>query len=145
MEKLREMSVKDLISVWIDTSKPNNQHIPDDTTKWNSSIGYNLSIENIEFVISDKLQITLLECKIMLTSKKKVMDYKEKKLFQKQPDKKKKVYKRKQKKHLARLADGMGIVQTQIFNAHHAVCKLDNIIEESETEKETENNNNNNN
>ena len=89
MDKLREMSVKDLISVWIDMSRPLNQHILDRTSKWNSGCGYSLSIENIEFVISDKLQITSLECKIMLTSKKKVMDYKEKKLFQKPNNNKK--------------------------------------------------------
>ena len=40
----------------------------------------------------------------------------------------------------------MGIVQTQIFNPHHAVCKLDNINEtETETENDNDNNNNNNN
>ena len=89
MDKLREMSVKDLISVWIDMSRPLNQHILDRTSKWNSGCGYSLSIENIEFVISDKLQMTSLECKIMLTSKKKVMDYKEKKLFQKPNNNKK--------------------------------------------------------
>ena len=77
MDKLREMSVKDLISVWIDMSRPLNQNILDGTNKWNSGCGYNLSIENINFVISGKLQITSLECKIMLTSKKKVMDYNE--------------------------------------------------------------------
>ena len=70
-------------------SRPLNQHVLDGTSKWNSGCGYNLSIENIEFVISDKIQITSLECKIMLTSKKKVMDYKEKKLFQKPNNNKK--------------------------------------------------------
>ena len=88
MDKLREMSVKDLISIWVDMSRANNQHTLDGTTKWNSSVGYNLSIENIEFVISDKLQIALLECKIMLNSKKKVIDAKERKLLQKTNKKK---------------------------------------------------------
>ena len=71
MDKIREISLKDLISIWVDMSRSNNQHTLDGSTKWNSSVGYNVSIENIEFVLSDKLQITLLECKIMLNSKKK--------------------------------------------------------------------------
>ena len=83
MDRIREISIKDLISIWVDMSRANNQHTLDGSTKWNSSVDYNVSIENIEFVLSDKLQITLLECKIMLNSKEKVIDAKEKKLFQK--------------------------------------------------------------
>ena len=143
MDKIREISIKDLISIWVDMSRANNQHTLDGSTKWNSSVRNNILIENIEFVLSDKLQITLLECKIILDSKKKVIDAKEKKLLQKNT-RKNKVAKRKKQKYLARLADGMGIVQTQVFHAHHGVCKLDKMEETgTETETETEDNNNN--
>ena len=65
-------------------SRANNQHTVDtNATKWKSNVDYNVAIENIEIVISKKLQITFLECKIMLNSKKKVIDAKEKKLFKK--------------------------------------------------------------
>ena len=82
MEELRKTSVYDLINVWIDLTRPNTQHISEsNSTKWHSSLGYNKCIENVEIVISEKLEITLLEVKIMLNSKKKVIDLTEAKLF----------------------------------------------------------------
>ena len=82
MDELRKTSVADLIRVWIDMMRANTQHtLVPNSSKWNSSLGYNKSIENIELVICKKLQITLLESKILLNSKKKVVDAKEKKIL----------------------------------------------------------------
>ena len=51
--------------------RANKEHTTDsNTSKWHSSLGYNKSIENIEIVISEKLEITLLEAKKMVNSKK---------------------------------------------------------------------------
>ena len=62
--------MSDLIKVWIDMMRANTQHtLIEDATRWNSSLGYNKSTENIELVICEKLEI-----KIMLNSKKKVVD-----------------------------------------------------------------------
>ena len=69
MSRLTEESVTNLISLWLDMSRPRNQHTVDPkSVKWNSSIGYNVVNENIEIIISDKLNITMQECKIMLYS-----------------------------------------------------------------------------
>ena len=77
MDELRKTSVADLIRVWIDMMRANTQHtLVPNSSKWNSSLGYNKSTENIELVICKKLQITLLESKIILNSKKKVVDAK---------------------------------------------------------------------
>ena len=81
MDELRETSVSDLMKVWLDMMHGNTQDTIDNCTKWSSSLGYNKSIENVELAICEKLQITLLESKIMLNSKKKVVDAKERKLF----------------------------------------------------------------
>ena len=82
MDELRKTSVADLIRVWVDMMRANTQHtLEANATKWHSSLGYNNSIENIELLICEKLQITLLEAKIMLNGEKKVIDIKEKKLF----------------------------------------------------------------
>ena len=84
MEELRKTSVYDLINVWVDLMKPNTQHMSDgNSTKWHSSLGYNKRIENVEIVISEKLEIKrgLLEVKIMLNSKKKITNLTEAKLF----------------------------------------------------------------
>ena len=140
MSRRTEESVTNLISLWLDMSRPRNQHnIDPKPVKWNSSVGYNVVNENI----SDKLNIKMQEYKIMLYSKKKVIDAKEKKLF----TRKQKMVHKKQKKYLNKLADGMANIQTQMFDTHHAICKLDNILtqEQTETETETDNNNNNNN
>ena len=74
VEELRKTSksVADLINTWVDLMRANTEHNTDiNATKWHSSLGYNKCIENIEIVISEKLELTLLESKIMLNSKKK--------------------------------------------------------------------------
>ena len=134
MEELRKTSVADLIRTWLDLMRANTQHVIDkNSSKCHSSLGYNNSIENIELVICEKLEITLLEAKIMLNSKKKVVDAKETKLFK---SRKRKDAEQKTQKYLTKLSQGMGTIQTEIFHAHHAVCKLDNIVNDEEEEEE---------
>ena len=130
MEELRKTSVYDLINVWIDLTRPNTQHISDsNSTKWHSSLGYNKCIENVEIVISEKLEITLLEVKIMSNSKKKVIDLTEAKLFK---SRKRKATEQKTQKYPTKLSQGMGTIQQEIFHAHQAVCKLDNMTNNEE-------------
>ena len=81
-------------------------------------------------VISEKLEITLLETKIMLNSQKKIVDLTEGKLFK---TRKRKAADQKTQKYLTKLSQGMGTIQQDIFHAHHA-CKLDNITNENEEE-----------
>ena len=121
-----------LINVWVDLTRPNTQHISDsNSTKWYSSLGYNKCIENVENVISKKFEITLLEVKIMLNSKKKITDLTEAKLFK---TRKRKSTEQKTQKYLMKLSQGMGTIQQEIFHAHHAVCKLDNMVNNEEEE-----------
>ena len=82
MEELRKTSVTDLIKTWVYMMRANTQHTIDiNASKWHSSLGYNKSIENIELVLCKKLEITLIEAKIMLNSKKKLVNTKESRLF----------------------------------------------------------------
>ena len=132
MEELRKTSVYDLINLWVDLTRPNTQHISDsNSTKWHSTLGYKKCIENVEIVISEKLEITLLEVKIMLKSKKKITDLTEAKLLK---SRKRKATEQKTQKYLTKLSQGMGTVQHEIFHAHHAVCKLDNMVNHEEEE-----------
>ena len=132
MDELSKTSTYDLINVWIDLARPTTQHISDgNSTKWHSSLGYNKCMENVEIVISEKLDITLLETKIMLNSKKKIVDLTEGKLFK---TRKQKAADQKTQKYLKKLSQGMGTIQQEIFYAHHAVCKLDNIANENKEE-----------
>ena len=133
-EELKKTSVADLIRTWIDMMRANTQHVIDrNASKWHSSLGYNNSIENLELVIAEKLDITLLEAKVMLTYKKKAKDAKESKLFK---SRKRKASELKTQKYLNKLTQGMGTIQTEIFHAHHPVCKLDTIVNEDDEETE---------
>ena len=124
MEELRKKSVADLINTWVDLMRANTEHTADiNASKWHSLLGYKY-IENTEIVISEKLEITLLETKIMLNSKKKVNDAIEIKLFK---SRKRKATEEKTQKYLTKLSQGMGQIQQEIFHTHHAVCKLDNL------------------
>ena len=135
MEELRKISVADLIRTWIDLMRANTQHAIDkNCSKWHSSFGYNKSIENIELVVCEKLEITLLEAKIMLNSKKKVKDAKESKLFK---SRKRKAAEEKRQKYLTKLSQGMGTIQQKIFHVHHAVCKLDNLANDDDNDSVT--------
>ena len=90
--------------------RANTQHtLIEDATRWNSSLGYNKSTENIE------------------------LDAKEKKLFK---TKKQKTIQKKKQKYLTRLTQGMGLIQTEIFHTHHAITKLDNMIDREDEEEQ---------
>ena len=134
MDELRKTSVADLIRVWIDMMRANTQHtLEANSIKLHSSLGYNKLIESIELVICKKLQITLLESKIMLNSKKKVIDLKEKKLL---GCKNGRISTKKNQKYLTKLTQGMGSINTELFHAHHAITKLDNLVSNDESEGE---------
>ena len=49
--------------------------------------------------------------------------------------KNKKQYK-KRNKYLTRLTQGMGLIQTEIFHTHHAITKLDNMIDREDEEEQ---------
>ena len=85
----------------------------------------------MEIVISEKLEITLLEVKITLNNKKKVIDVTEAKLFK---SSKRKATEQKTQKYPTKLSQGMGTIQQEIYHAHHAVCKLDNMTNNKEEE-----------
>ena len=130
MEELKKTSLMNLMNLWIDMMRANTEHLNNPlASKWHSSIGFNKAIENIEVTLSEKLQITLLEVKIVLNSKKKVTDARERELFK---TKKRKVQDEKREKYLTNLSMGMGKINQEIFHAHHAVCKLEELNDNKE-------------
>ena len=81
-EEYKKTSVTDLVKMWIDMMRANMQHMIDENcAQWHTSLAYNNSIENLENAIANKLEITVLEVKVMLNYKKKTKDVKEKRLF----------------------------------------------------------------
>ena len=70
----------------------------------------------------------------MLNYKKRTVDAKEKRYFMRK--KNKKIVERKKKKYLHKLNEDMGEIQNAVFNAHHAIVKLQPIIETIEEEEE---------
>ena len=94
------------------------------------------SIDNIEAAIAEMLEINLVETKVMLNYKKRTVDAKEKRYFMRK--KNKKIVKRKKKKYLHKLNEDMGEIQNAVFNAHHAIVKLQPIIETIEEEEDNE-------
>ena len=125
-KELQKKSVSDLIKTWINLMRANTQRMIDkNATQWHTSIGYNKAIENIEITIADKLQITVLEVKVMLNYKKKAKDVKDKKLVK---TKRKRLMDKKRRKYLNKLTKGMEDIQGTLFNVHHAVAKLSPII-----------------
>ena len=130
MEELKKTSLMNLMNLWIDMMRANTEHLNNPlASKWHSSIGFNKAIENIEVTLSEKLQISLLEVKIVLNSKKKVTDARERELFK---TKKRKVQDEKREKYLTNLSMGMGKINQEIFHAHHAVCKLEELNDNKE-------------
>ena len=118
------------MTMWLDLMRLHTQHINDDNCKqWHPSAVYNKTIDNIETVISEKMELTLIETKVMLNYKKRTADTKEKRYF----SRKNKVL-RKKKKYLNKLIDNMGEMRNAVFNAHHAVVKLQPIMEQDDDE-----------
>ena len=79
-EEYKKTSVTtNLVKMWIDMMCANTQHMIDENCgQWHTSLAYNKSIENLENAIANKLEITVLEVKVMLNYKKKMKDVKEK-------------------------------------------------------------------
>ena len=126
-EKMNEEFIKtnmpDLTKLSQDMMHVHTQHEIGKTCKlYHVSATYNKCIEQIEKCISQKLEITLLEVKLMLNYKKKIKDAKEKKLFQKKT--KTILMEKKRKKYFEKLTKDMEEIQNAVFNTHHAVVKL---------------------
>ena len=70
------------MTMWLDLMRPHTHHINDENCKqWHPSAVYNKTIDNIETVISEKMELTLIETKVMLNYKKRTADAKEKRYF----------------------------------------------------------------
>ena len=71
MEELSKTSTVHLIGLWIDLNRPQTQwSVEGRPGEWQLSVGYKSCRENIEAAISKKLQLTLLETRILLNCKK---------------------------------------------------------------------------
>ena len=143
-KEYKKTSVTDLVKMWIDMMRANTQHMIDENcAQWHTSMGYNKSIENLENAIAVKLDITVLEVKIMLNYKKKTQDAKEKRLFQ---TRKKTMLIKKKNKYLNKLTKDMECLQSSLFRAHHSMVKLspivisdneENVVDEAATNDKT--------
>ena len=77
-------SVSELIKIWLDMMRPVTQHLVDESCVcWHPTLVYYNSIAKIEFIISQKLEISAPEAKIMLLNKKKMKDSKEEETIKK--------------------------------------------------------------
>ena len=73
----------------------------------------------------------------MLNYKKRAADAKEKRYFIRK--KNKRIVEKKKRKYLHKLNEEMGEIQNAVFNAHHAIVKLQPIIETIKDGEEEEN------
>ena len=125
--ELKITVVPNLIQTWLDLMRPLTHNLIDDQCKeMESTASYKRAIENVEKSIAEKLNITLSESKVMLNYKKRTEDAKEKRYFVR--NKIRKASETKKKKYLNKLNCDMGEMQNSLFNAHHAICKLQPII-----------------
>ena len=82
MEEFSKMPAVHLIGLWIDLNRPQTQwSVEGRPGEWQLSAGYKSCIENIEAAISKKLQLTLLETRILLNCKKTCQDTQENSFF----------------------------------------------------------------
>ena len=66
MEEFCKTNCTDLINLWIDVNQPKTQWTVEGRPgEWNASVNYNKCVENIEIAIQKKLNISLLEVKII--------------------------------------------------------------------------------
>ena len=129
MEEFSKTNCTDLINLWIDINRPKTQWVAEGQPgEWNVSVNYNKCVENIENALHKKLNISMLEVKIFLNSKKAVVDAKEMSLFNTKKRKSQDV--EKTNKYINKLARSMGEMNQVILEAHHSVCKLEGIHEE---------------
>ena len=98
------------------------------TGECNATVNYNKCVENIENALHKKLNISVLEVKNFLNSRKAVVDAKEMSLFNTKKRKSQDV--EKTNKYINKLTRSMGEMNQVILEAHHSVCKLKGIHEE---------------
>ena len=68
--EFRKTSVTDLINLWIDISRPQTQWRSEGREgDWNASKSYNDCLEKLEATISKKLNVSVLEVRIILNCK----------------------------------------------------------------------------
>ena len=125
--ELKITVVPNLIQTCLDLMRPLTHNLVDDQCKeMEATVTYKRAIENVEKSIAEKLNITLSESKVMLNYKKRTEDAKEKRYFVR--NKIRKTSERKKKKYLNKLNMDMGEMQSSLFNVHHAIVKLQPII-----------------
>ena len=74
--------VVNLIKIWIDMMRPVTHHtLHPRCDQFVPTLGYHNVMQEIEQDIARKMKISIEEVKIMLCCKKKMKDWKEKKLF----------------------------------------------------------------
>ena len=132
--EFKSTSVTNLTKIWIDMMRPHTQHIDDQCKEWRPSLTFNKTIDSTEVAIAEILDINLVETKVMLNYKKRTVDAKEKRYFTR--NKMKKIADKKKRKYLHKLNEDMGEIQNAVFNAHHAIVKLQPIIETFSNEEE---------
>ena len=116
---------------------PMTHNLVDDQCKeMETTANYKRAIENVEKSIAEKLNITLGESKVMLNYKKRTEDAKEKRYFVR--SRIRKASERKKKKYLNKLNMDMGEMQNSLFAAHHAIVKLQPIINTISEDEDTE-------
>ena len=104
-EEFKKTSVVNLTKMWVDMMRLHTQHITDyNCKKWHPSAVYNKTIDNIESHISQKLETSLIETKVLLNYKKRIQDAKESRYFKK---KKNAAVEKKKKKYLNKLNEDM--------------------------------------
>ena len=130
-------SVTDLVKIWIDMMRPITQYLIDETSEqWPPTLSYHKSIENIENAIAEKLQITVVEVKVMLIFIKKTKDLKERKLFKKEKTKEKTMVGKRRRIYFEKLESDMRTINNSTFKAHHEMTKLSSIIISDSEDKE---------
>ena len=130
MEEFTKTSCSDLITLWLDVMRPQTQwSVEGKPGKWNASQSYIDCIEKIESSIAEKLNVTLLETRIILNCKKTCQDAYKASLFNNK--KRKSQEAEKTNKYLNKLSRGMGEINQIIFEAHHALCKLEGLHEDN--------------
>ena len=82
MEEFAKTSCIDLITLWLNVMRPQTQwSVEGRPGKWNASQLYTECIEKIESSIAKKLNVTLLETRIILNCKKTCQNAYEASLF----------------------------------------------------------------
>ena len=119
---MNNMSVMDLTKIWLDMMRPITQHVVDENSEqWHPTLSYCNIITNIEEAIREKLEINIIEVIVMLLTKKKMKDLKERKLFRKNCRRR---TRRKFFEELAKRIYQMRLAMTKANKQHYREKKL---------------------